>query len=256
VTQVRKPRTGFTLIELLVVIAIIAILAAILFPVFAKAREKARQTSCLSNMRQMATASLSYVQDYDETFTFACPDGWWGNTWIPNVQPYCKNMQMFRCPSDGSGAVDPTWAGPKVSYASNGFIRWKDDANRMLGVMGMNQSWISDNVASLAKVTQPAAGIMIGEHHDAYNVPWWGPRSMFYVSGPSWGYNWGNAMIPDGDQPAGNAYPGGPTGGVPLVHADMANFAFVDGHAKALKPVATNPSTWNRQADNMWDCTR
>jgi len=61
-------RRGFTLIELLVVIAIIAILAAILFPVFAKAREKARQSSCLSNLRQLATATLSYTQDYDETF--------------------------------------------------------------------------------------------------------------------------------------------------------------------------------------------
>ena len=70
----RKPR-GFTLIELLVVIAIIAILAAILFPVFARAREAARKTSCLSNMKQIGLAAMMYVQDYDETFMLAGPRG-------------------------------------------------------------------------------------------------------------------------------------------------------------------------------------
>ncbi|MCE5239251.1 DUF1559 domain-containing protein [bacterium] len=96
-------RKGFTLIELLVVIAIIAILAAILFPVFAKAREKARQASCLSNCKQLATAVLQYAQDYDECMPmgrWGGPTGtqpWWG--WNVQVEPYCKNAQIFRCPS-------------------------------------------------------------------------------------------------------------------------------------------------------------
>ena len=101
---------GFTLIELLVVIAIIAILAAILFPVFAKAREKARQASCLSNAKQLALAVLQYAQDYDETFPMGrwggpgtAPDGLWhGFDWL--VEPYCKNKQIFICPSANRGA--------------------------------------------------------------------------------------------------------------------------------------------------------
>jgi prepilin-type N-terminal cleavage/methylation domain-containing protein len=86
-------RKGFTLIELLVVIAIIAILAAILFPVFAKAREKARQTSCLSNVKQIALAMMMYYQD-SEAFTPRA-------VWMQRIQPYVNNQQIFRCPSYG-----------------------------------------------------------------------------------------------------------------------------------------------------------
>ena len=107
-----KKRTGFTLIELLVVIAIIAILAAILFPVFARAREAARKTNCISNLKQIGTAVMMYTQDYDETYPVANQEGdriprgqahsWLGsNGRFPHlvdvVQPYTKNEQMFKC---------------------------------------------------------------------------------------------------------------------------------------------------------------
>jgi prepilin-type N-terminal cleavage/methylation domain-containing protein len=93
-----KTTRGFTLIELLVVIAIIAILAAILFPVFAKAREKARQTACLSNGRQIGTAYMMYAQDYDEMLLPACV-GTGGPRWFNLVQPYMKSDRVLVCPS-------------------------------------------------------------------------------------------------------------------------------------------------------------
>ncbi len=114
ISHLQSARRAFTLIELLVVIAIIAILAAILFPVFAKAREKARQSSCLSNEKQAALAVTQYVSDYDETF----PQHYYypNNTssaggyahWTGTCSPYVKNVGIFVCPSDPSKGAGPT----------------------------------------------------------------------------------------------------------------------------------------------------
>ncbi|HOS91999.1 MAG TPA: DUF1559 domain-containing protein, partial [Armatimonadota bacterium] len=108
---------GFTLIELLVVIAIIAILAAILFPVFAKAREKARTTACLSNCKQIGLGVMMYCQDYDEKYPLkrygngdpstACNDGTRSGTWRTVTQPYVKNWQLYRCPSSTCNGGNP-----------------------------------------------------------------------------------------------------------------------------------------------------
>ena len=122
-----KAKSGFTLIELLVVIAIIAILAAILFPVFARARENARRASCQSNVKQIMLGVLQYTQDYDEKYPPAYVsdasgtpvDGWYNLT-----QPYLKSTQIYKCPSDSSTTISSftnriTPAGFVVSYAQN-----------------------------------------------------------------------------------------------------------------------------------------
>ena len=139
-TQTPNPeiqdRRAFTLIELLVVIAIIAILAAILFPVFAQAREKARQTSCLSNEKQLGLAILQYAQDYDEML----PNGvnvirsssksarvWPGQGWAGQCVAYTRNAQIYRCPSDPtSGMQTPDYV---VSYGYNGNLIGYSDQN-------------------------------------------------------------------------------------------------------------------------------
>ena len=119
-------KQGFTLIELLVVIAIIAILAAILFPVFARARENARRASCQSNVKQILLGVLQYVQDYDEHYPFGhnqTATGGYQN-WYIGTDPYLKSRQIFNCPSDSqTGAAGNTGlytpGGFHVSYAAN-----------------------------------------------------------------------------------------------------------------------------------------
>ena len=131
-------RRGFTLIELLVVIAIIAILAAILFPVFARAREKARQASCSSNMKQIGLAFLMYAQDYDERFPQLrqgnChnpagrrvnhANGQQCNYWIECVAPYVKNDQLFLCPSNSDRGYNGDWQDTSLrhGYAQNAYL--------------------------------------------------------------------------------------------------------------------------------------
>ncbi|MDI9586984.1 MAG: DUF1559 domain-containing protein [Acidobacteriota bacterium] len=131
---------GFTLIELLVVIAIIAILAAILFPVFARAREKARQASCQSNLKQIALSFLMYSQDYDEKFPWCCSapprtgrndgltvDAWWRPAAVATTDiryagltgPYIKNRQVFVCPS-ANFDVNGYAAARQVLQSNNG----------------------------------------------------------------------------------------------------------------------------------------
>ena len=132
-------RTGFTLIELLVVIAIIAILAAILFPVFAKAREKARQSACLSNMKQLGLGLMQYVSDYDGVYplSYYYPNGTGGSTgychWSAMIKPYVKSDQLWVCNSDPNKGVQPTntfdYQAPKISYLGNELLMGRPKVN-------------------------------------------------------------------------------------------------------------------------------
>lgn len=151
-TRIRH--SGFTLIELLVVIAIIAILAAILFPVFAQTREKARQTSCLSNIRQLGAAMMMYVSDCDERFVSTDDD----RHWYTLMYPYVGNDQVFQCPSLNDAG------NPYTDYSINGVL-----------AHGIAQS----------ELTKPAGMIMLGER--ARDMSWDG-----YHPWPRDGVSWNN----------------------------------------------------------------
>ena len=275
-----KRASAFTLIELLVVIAIIAILAAILFPVFARARENARRSSCQSNLKQIGLGIAQYTQDYDERFpyginvTFSPTSNNWGLNdgllWPQIVQPYVKSIQVFACPSDSQGGQF-VWAGMKMSYAANGNMPNYDNAlgaYRLAGVMGVGgQDFLnkSNGGQTLSKLTQPAQSIMLAEKHSGtvggsgfggQGVPsGFGPENVIQGQAgvdTGWGtYN----LIPNGTR-SGTTYPNTPAGAVTPNHFETANFLFTDGHVKAMRPSATNPDPVNRPQDNMWDVTR
>ena len=137
-------KRGFTLIELLVVIAIIAILAAILFPVFARAREKARQSSCLSNVKQIMLAELMYAQDFDERFQVGGYSA--GGYWHTVISPYLKNAQILVCPSD---AVLSAGTGYGWNFYNFGYT---DTSHRR------------HYAVKLAEIATPAQCILIGDN--------------------------------------------------------------------------------------------
>jgi prepilin-type N-terminal cleavage/methylation domain-containing protein/prepilin-type processing-associated H-X9-DG protein len=140
----QRHRAGFTLIELLVVIAIIAILAAILFPVFAQARQKARQTACLSNMKQIGLAIMQYNTDYDETYpvgnyTFGAQTSWAQLAWAGHIQAYAKNTDILLCPNAPKADLDNC-----------------ADANVLPGPGGVNAVFCASATAPLGNAVAPA----------------------------------------------------------------------------------------------------
>ena len=268
-----KTRSAFTLIELLVVIAIIAILAAILFPVFARARENARRSSCQSNLKQIGLGVIQYAQDYDEKYPFGL-NGDFQQGWATQTQPYLKSLQVFRCPSDGNDttpAYNSGFYGSAMSYGANSWVDYRNNANRNVGVMGYAQGWVSDNVTSLAVIGKPSETIAVTEKHNSdvmrqtasspnqrANFSFWGPSSLFtnqnYMNTDYGAQNIPNGSLAASTYPAN--WPAGANGAVSAAHFDTANFLFVDGHVKALRPAATNPNPGSQPQNNMWDATR
>lgn len=269
-----KRAPAFTLIELLVVIAIIAILAAILFPVFAQAREKARQASCLSNGKQMALGVLQYIQDYDETYPttnlfnfFAFENA----EWPLKIQPYTKSLDIFLCPSDaGRRNDDFTWCGKDISWAANSHAGNASAGNFFYGVVAVDNDWVGPNQVArpMAEVKAPAATILLAEKHSADFKETAAPGAANWLAG-NWVRNWPTnvfngdmldgtwyGFIPDGTRAATAQFPMGREGGVTSKHAGMSNFVFCDGHVKAMKPIATNPDPVTRPQDNLWNAIR
>lgn len=170
-------RKGFTLIELLVVIAIIAILAAILFPVFARAREKARQASCLSNLKQLGLGILMYAQDYDETTlplytqnipSYTLPNGTVRTAgimlWHTELYPYVKNVQLYNCPSD-----NVTFAGEYTGGGSYGLNSLADNLSLGAAVHPSENMILAEAQGSDSYNLDGDAGEMAGRHNEGLN---------------------------------------------------------------------------------------
>ncbi len=236
-----RRRSGFTLIELLVVIAIIAILAAILFPVFAKAREKARQTTCLSNMKQLGLGELQYVQDYDETYPTTNNginggNAAGGGNWGQQIYGYVKSTGAYICPDsvagtkftgqmNNGGCVGPctTQGNPNlqsipVSYRMSNFI----------GAPGLG------GPRTIGYIQEPAIKILLAEGADN------GDNSAVNQDGMGW-TDW------DASTNGYSFYRD-----IRVAHSGFMNVAYCDGHAKAVRPEATAGTAAG--APSQWGC--
>jgi prepilin-type N-terminal cleavage/methylation domain-containing protein/prepilin-type processing-associated H-X9-DG protein len=208
-TMLKRGRSGFTLIELLVVIAIIAILAAILFPVFAKAREKARQTTCLNNMKQICNAWMMYSQDYDE----GCPQlvQWDSNfaTWEGLLSPYTKSWGVFICPSGPHARGTGSWM---ASGNTNGIGR--DDIGWNCNVFNYVEFLVK-----IGDLETPSETVFAA---DSGGVNW-----LSLPGGTTW--NWINSPAAAYEVPYNNETPQ-PT----ARHNGQVNCCFADGHSKSV----------------------
>lgn len=235
-----KSLKAFTLIELLVVIAIIAILAAILFPVFATAREKARQTSCASNEKQLGLAFVQYVQDYDEMWPQGVNlDGNWmftGLGWANQLYPYVKSKGVYMCPDDSTTA-------PASSYAYNANISRNPSTGAPLNMASLNAASLTVILAEISNdpcdPSHAHEGWDTQSGGDAITQGSW----LIDANGPNWGWksvcetgylgglgassctSWSVKQV------------NGPTGW----HSGGSNYVFADGHVKWLAGGRVSP---------------
>ena len=216
-------RNAFTLIELLVVIGIIAILAAILFPVFTSAREKARATVCLSNTHQLAMAVAMYIQDWDEFFpTVRMPMMSPAESWVELMQPYSRNRLLNRCPSDSS----PAWSDTPPRLTSYGMNAYFDPYHPPYGNPQNPKPFslalvVSSSkcvfAAELAEFNSKTKGAIKGDH---FMPMYWGnpPKVIDEMM---------NDLLWDKEKAE-------PTTLAIRRHQGGSNYVFVDGHAKWL----------------------
>lgn len=241
---------AFTLIELLVVIAIIAILAAILFPVFAQAREKARQTACLSNTKQLGLGFVQYSQDYDETLP---PNGRPDTTTLPPIRlsaferiiPYVKNGDILHCPDDDTGPTSPSGRycifkdqTTGLSSAATSFIYVSYYPTGVGSINGANWGLFQGGEANptvppvaLSEVSAPADTVAFGERRSRESEGSnWDPTLDIGTATPTGGnsYDANGTNNSGANDTAGN-------NGVTRRHSGGANYAFADGHSKWFK---------------------
>ena len=249
----RRPKgiKGFTLIELLVVIAIIAILAAILFPVFAKAREKARQISCASNEKQLGLAFIQYQQDNDEKFpTNVQPAGdYEGQGWAGQVSPYVKSAGLYKCPDDGTATTTTNGVtfypvsyvynediGSQTGSTPNGIGGALASFNSPASTVVLTEGFgvkvpVTSPIESPTGATSGNAGIISPVTDGAYT---------FYSNGASVtqssssGLMTGSLGTPQISMNAAMTTNGG-------LHTAGSNFLLADGHVKWLRPAAVSP---------------
>jgi prepilin-type N-terminal cleavage/methylation domain-containing protein/prepilin-type processing-associated H-X9-DG protein len=252
-------RRGFTLIELLVVIAIIAILAAILFPVFSRAREQARKAACVSNLKNIGMAMQMYAQDWDEKWVPMWTQSWYqGHSgrdwWMWLIQPYVKNLALFKCPSNPAA-----WRGTAVFGDPNSgegpfaaCANLDDSYHRFWGGYGMNWTAFSSQNAggtrgcfgpgdrgelgmstSLAAISSPAETIAVMDSNCIVvgRLPCWpSPASTAPTTGQCFdpedsGVGWCGCVYPAGNQSLKGF----------RRHSDGGVVLFVDGHVKWLR---------------------
>lgn len=246
-SRTNRARHGFTLIELLVVIAIISILAAILFPVFARAREQARKAACMSNLKQIGLGMTMYVQDYDGTFPVGWRDAAVDVYWYQVLQPYIKNKQVFICPtagpilkSDGtlqhSGGYGYNIGG--TAYTANGYNDWPGNGFGYRAGYWMTSSGngplkisVIDEASETIMITDPAS---FGYHSNGFSaVGYNASKYMPVLHGGKVG------PFADGESTTAPPLEGG------------GNYLFADGHVKYLRATQTYRSAlWNVNKDD------
>jgi prepilin-type N-terminal cleavage/methylation domain-containing protein/prepilin-type processing-associated H-X9-DG protein len=220
--EAKGPFKAFTLIELLVVIAIIAILAAILFPVFGRARENARRSTCQSNLKQIGLGILQYVQDFDERFPRIASNGTESAGWADRIGPYLKSSQIFKCPSFTGTTTQNTNPFAK-GYTTYWLSRSIDDPNSVGA--GMMQ----------AAITNPSVTILNGDGGDASPHT----TAAFHCNGCAANGQPPGATLANvcsGPGTATNLTQGGQQ------HLEGLNLSFADGHVKWYKSLTSQTS--------------